>query len=326
MFFKNKICQPAAISNATNETSSYDVLSKLYENKEKLELEINNSLYQERRSNSDLILVDVVDTYRNLTLKVLKGFTAAIRARPTIKYILKIDDDNYYKIDKYYKLLEEVVEESKSSSGSDPIESRGSTRGLTPLYYIGAMKHNTTVIRPETTNTKHNPKFELKKWSENEYENDIYPTFANGMNGYGLSGKLVEMLVDYHENSNNSTNNLPLYHNEDTSIGIWLDILKSENIKNGVNQPIKYLDLSKNKKFGSFTDTCDLNFCINPNIVRLGHHCSAEIYQACRKLVDFVERKGFKNIDEIDLDDEGVALSLSEIVAGTIKDKWNRKF
>uniref|UniRef100_A0A0A9YDT9 Hexosyltransferase n=1 Tax=Lygus hesperus TaxID=30085 RepID=A0A0A9YDT9_LYGHE len=63
-----------------------------------LSKEVRNLLITEQQTHSDLLIVPVVDSYQNLTAKVLSTFEQLVNRR-TFKYVVKADDDTYLNVE-----------------------------------------------------------------------------------------------------------------------------------------------------------------------------------------------------------------------------------
>ena len=159
-------------------------------------------LHLENQETDDLVLLDMIDTYQNLTLKVKMAFQHTIKnvANPPPKWIIKTDDDSILIVKKLHSLLTEVY----------PIE-------LYPYLYLGRMFNN-KVLSSDTPGLDPS---HFAKWGEEEYQGYVdernrkhYPTNARGPT-YTLSYPLAK---DLFENSD-----LKTYICEDTSMGIWID-------------------------------------------------------------------------------------------------------
>ncbi|CAH1793171.1 unnamed protein product [Owenia fusiformis] len=151
---------------------------------ESMELE-NIKVTEEFIEKNDMVLVNVIDTYRNLPLKLLKFYTWMTQ-RYMFNYTLKTDDDCYLN-------LENIVERSRLI-----LDEGGSKQ------WWGQFRRNWYVERHG-------------KWSERLYTSSSYPTFGCGA-GNVLSSDLVYWLADNEEN-------LQVYQGEDVSLGIWLAAL-----------------------------------------------------------------------------------------------------
>ncbi|XP_072269744.1 beta-1,3-galactosyltransferase 5-like [Pyxicephalus adspersus] len=124
-----------------------------------LDVEHDWQIHNEQRTNNDILLGTYLDTYRNLTLKVMHGMKWAVeRCRP--RYILKTDDDCF--VNTLYL----------------PSFLRGHGL-LTPHLYVGSVfpEQKRSVIRDP-----------MSKWyvSYREYGRDVYPAYASGI-GYIVS-------------------------------------------------------------------------------------------------------------------------------------------
>ncbi|XP_054715344.1 UDP-GalNAc:beta-1,3-N-acetylgalactosaminyltransferase 2-like [Uloborus diversus] len=152
-------------------------------------LSININL--EAAEYADILLVDVVDIYRNLPSKLLK-FYNWLSSNHEYSYVLKTDDDIVIDIN---RLLQKLKDDVLFNSSSNWLLSR--FRKEWPVNYIG-------------------------KWADYDYRSPIYPSFPCGA-AYILSRNVVSWLHD------NSDQLFP-YQGEDVSMGIWLAAIKPEYI------------------------------------------------------------------------------------------------
>ncbi|XP_077137369.1 beta-1,3-galactosyltransferase 5-like [Ranitomeya variabilis] len=144
-------------------------------------------IHKEHEIHRDIFMGNYVDSYRNLTLKVMHGINWAVeRCRPA--YILKTDDDCYINTPRLPAFL------SERSPGSQ--------------LYIGSVfpEDKRVVIRDPSS-----------KWyvSHRDYEPDVYPPYASGI-GYILSLDAARMIL--HEAK--TTAPVPV---EDAYVGILAD-------------------------------------------------------------------------------------------------------
>ena len=156
---------------------------------------------------SNVVMIPVMDTYANLTRKVKEGIHWIIK-NGNPRWLLKIDDDNIAKL--------EVLENYLKSNFSDVNH-----------LYMGAMMEDSVILRKNS------------KWAETNYKKDnplaSYPKYANGCTGYILSNSIIRYIGDNSEKLFN-------YHNEDTAIGIWIN--ESSIAKKG---QITYVDETNKK-------------------------------------------------------------------------------
>ena len=139
-------------------------------------------LANEHRIYGDLLLLkDLVDSYSNLTRKVLSSFKE-IKENYSFQYLLKCDDDSFL-------VLDVIVNE---------LEQRNSTRS----YYWGKILPRNRVLK--------SGKYQQKNW----FLSDHYLPYAIGA-GYVLSSDIVTIISTV-------SSHLSLYHNEDTSVGVWI--------------------------------------------------------------------------------------------------------
>ena len=145
---------------------------------------LDAALTAKLRQEPDLLLLPIKDTYRRLTMKVLAAFTVLDHGF-TFKYLLKVDDDAFVRVQEVVHDLEVNQPRVKHYQG----------------FFYGASH----VIRD-------NPN---SKWYEPDYPLcDRYLPYALGT-GYILSSDLVHYLAY-------NSDNLKLFHNEDVSVGTWL--------------------------------------------------------------------------------------------------------
>ncbi|XP_058450206.1 beta-1,3-galactosyltransferase 6 [Malaya genurostris] len=150
-------------------------------------------VYEEQRVFNDVIeLDDLVDSYDNLTTKIIRSMSQ-IDDVYDFKYLMKLDDDSYVKLDllsedllSYYEKLHRV---------------RLSHTKPTELYW-GYFKGAATI-------QQHG------HWKEKKYQLcDRYLPYALG-GGYVLSKNLVSFIAAYRKT-------LTVYKSEDMAVGTWL--------------------------------------------------------------------------------------------------------
>ncbi|XP_073511220.1 beta-1,3-galactosyltransferase 5-like [Phyllobates terribilis] len=144
-------------------------------------------MHKEHEIYRDILMGNYVDSYRNLTLKVMHGINWAVeRCQPA--YILKTDDDCYINTQRLPAFL------SKQSPSSQ--------------LYVGSIfpEDKRMVIRDPSS-----------KWyvSYGDYESDVYPPYASGI-GYILSLDAARMILQKAQ----TTAPLPV---EDAYVGILAD-------------------------------------------------------------------------------------------------------
>lgn len=147
--------------------------------REEKELEREMQLYD------DILMVDVVDVYRNLPMKLLK-FYSWVALNMKFNFTLKTDDDCFVH-------LESIVE------GLNDRKLRGKERTWWSRFRTAW------------------PVERVGKWRELDYTAPVYPSFACGA-GNVLSADLVRWLAL-------NADNLKPYQGEDVSVGIWLSAL-----------------------------------------------------------------------------------------------------
>ena len=201
-------------------------------------------LHMENQETNDLVLLDMIDTYQNLTLKVKMAFQDTIKNmnnRNPPKWIIKTDDDSILLVKKLYSLLTEVY----------PIE-------FYPYLYLGRMFNN-KVLSSDTPGLDPS---HFAKWGEEEYQGYVddrnrkyYPTNARGPT-YTLSYPLAKSLFE----KNDQKKDLKTYICEDTSMAIWIDE-RDQNLVKKALETDKYdeysINLLRNQKTVYVDDKID---------------------------------------------------------------------
>lgn len=127
-----------------------------------LPVEVREKVLEENYGFRDLLLLpDLVDSYANLTNKVVQSFQW-INAQLDFDFVLKLDDDSFARLDLIYKELRDIKSER---------------------YYWGFFSGNARVKR-------------VGKWAEKKWIMcDRYLPYARG-GGYALSSDLVQYIAD----------------------------------------------------------------------------------------------------------------------------------
>ena len=161
-----------------------------------LDNDVHNQIKSEQKVYNDLLLLsDLKDSYKNLTLKVIKSMQKLEETTPNFKYVLKSDDDSYVKLDylsqdliQYHKKLKELKRLKVTSKNLE--------------LYWGFFSGRAHIKR-------------TGQWHEVNYNLcDRYLPYALG-GGYVMSKNLVKYISSVGDNLNR-------YGSEDISVGSWL--------------------------------------------------------------------------------------------------------
>ena len=147
-------------------------------------------LIENRKHNDMLLLTDHLDSYNNLTRKVLRMFVWADH-NVRFSYLLKTDDDGFADLDGIESELRE-----RPTSNSKPLYWGYFARNLTPQ--------------------------KEGKWKEEKWRvcDNYLPYMLGG--GYVLAAKLVHRIAA-------SADDLILFNSEDVSVGAWLGPFELES-------------------------------------------------------------------------------------------------
>lgn len=171
------------------------------------------AIQKENEIHKDLLLIaDLKDSYANLTKKVIRSIGALDHMSP-FKYLLKVDDDTYVKLD---LLIDELKKYDQS---------------LAKQFYSFQLP------RPELYWGYFNGRAQIKihgQWKENSFNLcDRYIPYALG-GGYIISRKLVGLLAV-------NSHLLSTYSSEDISMGIWLSTFRNIYRKHDVRFDTSYM-------------------------------------------------------------------------------------
>ncbi|XP_053205182.1 beta-1,3-galactosyltransferase 6-like [Panonychus citri] len=137
---------------------------------------------EQEKFNDIIIFPHILDSYSTLSLKLLESLRWTY-SRFNYKFILKVDDDSFVRIDKLYDELKSKKADSRT-------------------LYWGYFNGDANIKRQG-------------KWTEdNWFLCDKYLPYALG-GGYVISHSLVKYIVT-------NSHLLSLYHNEDVTLGVWL--------------------------------------------------------------------------------------------------------
>lgn len=175
-----------------------------------LDTSVHKQLEAEQKVYNDLMLIDdLQDSYKNLTLKLVKSMQKLNRTIPNFKYVLKCDDDSYVKLDLLSQDLLQYQAKQKSLS-QDPLE----------LYW--GYFHGKANIK------------KVGQWQEVNYNLcDRYLPYALG-GGYVLSRNLVQYIATNGDNLNR-------YGSEDISVGTWLSSFRNIHRRHDVRFDTAYM-------------------------------------------------------------------------------------
>lgn len=209
--FKQKLSQPEAKSNMPR--SNLKILHYFAISTATLTHYEHSNLLKENETHKDLLLLkDLRDSYANLTRKVLRSIEA-LASMPPFKYLLKVDDDTYVKLD---LLLEELIAIEKMMSHQSTT--------LTfpkPELYWGYFNGRANIQRSG-------------QWKEtNFYLSERYLPYALG-GGYVISRKLVGLLAA-------NAGFLSTFVSEDMSMGVWLSPYRNIYRKHDVRFDTAYM-------------------------------------------------------------------------------------
>uniref|UniRef100_T1IPV0 Uncharacterized protein n=1 Tax=Strigamia maritima TaxID=126957 RepID=T1IPV0_STRMM len=147
-------------------------------------LYVSFEIEKELSTHNDILLIDVVDTYRNLPLKLLQFYKIAAKIYKS-EFIMKTDDDVFLNVPDILRELENLK----------------STYSVSDKIWWSRFRINLAADR-------------VGKWAELDYESLVYPPFACGL-GNVISQDLLHWLA-------RNTEELHPYQGEDVSLGIWL--------------------------------------------------------------------------------------------------------
>lgn len=125
----------------------------------------------ESNNNGDIIQFDFVDSYQNLTLKILNGFRWVVENCGKVRYILKADDDVFVNVIVILDVLKSYT-----------VPPRGAVFGF--IYGGGQVwRHGMWAV------------------SRDDYPKDFYPAYASGT-AYLLTRNLLEDIISIAERKN----------------------------------------------------------------------------------------------------------------------------
>ncbi|GAB6024486.1 Beta-1,3-N-acetylgalactosaminyltransferase 2 [Chamberlinius hualienensis] len=130
----------------------------------KNEEELDRRLSEEVQMYGDIQLVDVVDVYRNLPIKLLEFLVSSVDSYQ-FRYFLKVDDDTFVHLDR-------VIHQLQLSRSFE-------------FTWFGSFRCNWVVQR-------------FGKWKECAYSSAVYPCFACG-SAYLLTQDIIRWLVNNKE-------------------------------------------------------------------------------------------------------------------------------
>ncbi|KAH9492252.1 hypothetical protein Btru_026089 [Bulinus truncatus] len=158
--------------------------------------ELYTHISKEKELNNDVLIGNYIDSYRNLTLKVIHGFNWSANYCPS-SYIIKTDDDCFVNAGLIYDFLLHFNDHTSS-------------------LYAGRVLSEPDKLKVIRGNAK--------RWSVSlkDYPEEYYPPYASGM-GYVISLDVVKQLVV-------ESQFVPPFANEDAYVGVVLSRLSIKPI------------------------------------------------------------------------------------------------
>lgn len=151
---------------------------------------VQKQIKTENAENKDILLLDFIDSYKNLTLKTISSFRWATKNCKTTEYILKIDDDVWLNRKPLINIL-----------------SRGMLKGALG----GSCNHGAQPVRDP------NSKYYVSK---NTFPESFYPTFCSGT-AYVVDFQLIKNIVEISKST-------PFFPLEDIYVAICVKKLKAK--------------------------------------------------------------------------------------------------
>ncbi|KAH9502352.1 hypothetical protein Btru_073518 [Bulinus truncatus] len=139
----------------------------LFGYRSKMEQDDFKLLQSESVEHGDIVVVNVIDTYRNLSLKILSGIEWTLKYCSGVDYLLKVDDDTLINAPLMVELLVHVQNRSKDNK-----------------FVLGLMH---TYKKPEVSRSG--------RWevSEKDYPFRYYPKYFYG-HSYAISGASLQLI------------------------------------------------------------------------------------------------------------------------------------
>lgn len=180
-----------------------------------LDSNVREEIRTEHKVYNDLLLLDdLEDSYKNLTLKLVKSMQKLNRTTPHFKFVLKCDDDSYVKLD--YLTLDLIQYETKLKA----MKQRKETLDDLDLYW--GYFHGRANIKKSG------------QWAEVNYNLcERYLPYALG-GGYVLSKNLVTYIAA-------NGDHLSRFGSEDISVGTWLSTFRNIHRRHDLRFDTAYL-------------------------------------------------------------------------------------
>lgn len=177
--------------------------------------DIMSHLNAEQKVFHDMLFIDdLQDSYKNLTLKLVKSLQKLQQTTPKLKYLLKCDDDSYVKMD---FLVQDLIQYDLKLG---QMKQRKQTLDDLELYW-GYFNGRANIKK-------------TGQWAELNYNLcDHYLPYALG-GGYVISKKLVTYIALNGDNLNR-------YGSEDISMGTWLAPFRNIHRKHDVRFDTAYM-------------------------------------------------------------------------------------
>jgi galactosylxylosylprotein 3-beta-galactosyltransferase len=220
--------------------------------------DLNDETTKRIRAESDvysdlLLLEDLKDSYKNLTLKLLQSLEKVNNVTPNFKYLLKCDDDSYVKLDYLSVDLLEYAKKLKAARAEKSIE-----------LYWGFFNGRANIKKSG-------------QWKEVNYDLcDRYLPYALG-GGYVISKNLVTYL-------GNHSRVLNRYESEDISMGTWLSSFNNIHRRHDPRFDTTYIP----RKCKNYHMVMHKRTVTDMREIHMGKQCFSEVkYDESKKPVEY---------------------------------------
>ena len=239
----------------------------------------------EQKTYGDIVVMNEYEIYRNIPKKLKASYTFVDRYLPkSIRYVAKVDDDMFVRLDELRNYIDDTFENNNSSSSKEGFFNNSNTMNAN-RNNNKLQSHRPSFLPPQPLILAGDIRLNLRAQGEGKWKEvsqfkfrGEYPPFPIGSAGHVVSRPIAEYVSTYQDS-------LFDYQGEDVSLGIWVQIMITTASIDNITVTVQY------KKIPGMKTMVGAKFCKDPGIIVIGHDFDDDSLKKCQSFWDEKQQK-----------------------------------